>query len=290
MQSNRNVRSRDDVVFDTSVYIILAIVALLILFPVAFVFSASITPYEEVLRNGGFVLIPKAISWEAYATLIKKSTLADSFFVSAFITIIGTTLNVIFTTLMAYPLSRKDLPWRKAFLGIVVFTLMFNGGMVPTYLVVRATGLINSVWSMIIPQIIWTQHLLVLKSFMESIPEELLESARIDGAGEFRILVRIAIPLCVPSIITVAVYYGVQHWNEFQQAIFYITKPQLWPVQVIVRNNLVANENVADVGQVIPTMTLQMASVVVATMPIFVFYPFVQKFYVRGITSGAVKG
>lgn len=115
MQSNRNVRSRDDVVFDTSVYIILAIVALLILFPVAFVFSASITPYEEVLRNGGFVLIPKVISWEAYATLIKKSTLADSFFVSAFITIIGTALNVIFTTLMAYPLSRKDLPWRKAF-------------------------------------------------------------------------------------------------------------------------------------------------------------------------------
>lgn len=290
LHKNVGVRGRGDRVFDWVVYAVLFLVAFSILFPMLFVVSASLTPYTEVIRNGGFLVIPRTISLEAYATLLRKSTLSASFQVSGIITVVGTLLNVILTALMAYPLSRKRLPGRKLFINMVILTLMFNGGIVPTYLVVQQAGLVNTLWSMIIPQVIWTQYLIILKNFMENIPEELLDSASIDGAGELRILVQIVLPLCVPILVTIGIYYGVQHWNEFQQAVLYITKPEKWPLQVIVRNILTSNQQVADADQVVPTMTLQMAAVVTASLPIVALYPFLQRFYVSGITSGAVKG
>ena len=284
------MRGRRDRIFDGMIYVILFLVAFSILFPMLFVISASLTPYTEVMRNGGFLVIPRVISFDAYETLFQKSTLSGSFQVSTFITVVGTVLNVFFTALMAFPLSRKKLPGRKFFINMVVLTLMFNGGMIPTYLVVQKAGLVNTLWSMIIPQVIWTQYLIILKNFMENIPSELLDSARIDGAGEFRSFLQIVLPLCKPILVTIAIYYGVQHWNEFQQAILYITKPDKWPLQVVVRNILTANQQVVDADQVVPTMTLQMASFVTASLPIVALYPFLQRFYVSGITTGAVKG
>ena len=290
LSRNVGVRGRRDRIFDGMIYVILFLVAFSILFPMLFVISASLTPYTEVMRNGGFLVIPRVISFDAYETLFQKSTLSGSFQVSTFITVVGTVLNVFFTALMAFPLSRKKLPGRKFFINMVVLTLMFNGGMIPTYLVVQKAGLVNTLWSMIIPQVIWTQYLIILKNFMENIPSELLDSARIDGAGEFRSFLQIVLPLCKPILVTIAIDYGVQHWNEFQQAILYITKPDKWPLQVVVRNILTANQQVVDADQVVPTMTLQMASVVTASLPIVALYPFLQRFYVSGITTGAVKG
>lgn len=290
LSRNVGVHGRRDRIFDGMIYVILFLVAFSILFPMLFVISASLTPYTEVMRNGGFLVIPRVISFDAYETLFQKSTLSGSFQVSTFITVVGTVLNVFFTALMAFPLSRKKLPGRKFFINMVVLTLMFNGGMIPTYLVVQKAGLVNTLWSMIIPQVIWTQYLIILKNFMENIPSELLDSARIDGAGEFRSFLQIVLPLCKPILVTIAIYYGVQHWNEFQQAILYITKPDKWPLQVVVRNILTANQQVVDADQVVPTMTLQMASVVTASLPIVALYPFLQRFYVSGITTGAVKG
>ena len=259
LSRNVGVRGRRDRIFDGMIYVILFLVAFSILFPMLFVISASLTPYTEVMRNGGFLVIPRVISFDAYETLFQKSTLSGSFQVSTFITVVGTVLNVFFTALMAFPLSRKKLPGRKFFINMVVLTLMFNGGMIPTYLVVQKAGLVNTLWSMIIPQVIWTQYLIILKNFMENIPSELLDSARIDGAGEFRSFLQIVLPLCKPILVTIAIYYGVQHWNEFQQAILYITKPDKWPLQVVVRNILTANQQVVDADQVVPTMTLQNA-------------------------------
>ena len=183
LSRNVGVRGRRDRIFDGMIYVILFLVAFSILFPMLFVISASLTHYTEVMRNGGFLVIPRVISFDAYETLFQKSTLSGSFQVSTFITVVGTVLNVFFTALMAFPLSRKKLPGRKFFINMVVLTLMFNGGMIPTYLVVQKAGLVNTLWSMIIPQVIWTQYLIILKNFMENIPSELLDSARIDEIG-----------------------------------------------------------------------------------------------------------
>jgi putative aldouronate transport system permease protein len=167
---------------------------------------------------------------------------------------------------------------------------MFSGGTIPTYLVVRDLKLINSLWSLIIPSLLWTSNLIILKNFMESLPEELIESAVIDGASDFRILWRLVIPLSVPILMTIAIYYGVGHWNDFFGAILYITSRVKMPMQVIVRDILNANREVLDVEQVMPTMTLQMAAVVVASLPMMLVYPFIQKAFVRGIMNGAIKG
>ncbi len=284
------VRGGADRAFDAVLSALLLMMAAVVVFPLLFVVSASVTPHEEVIRNGGFLIVPRVISLDAYGALLRKSTLGGAFQVTAFVTLVGTLFNVVLTGLTAYPLSKKNLPGRKLLVNMVVLTLMFNGGIVPTYLVVKDAGLINTPWALIVPQVIWSQYLIILKNFMERIPEELLESARIDGASEIRTLWSIVTPLCVPILITVAIYYGVAHWNEFQQAILYITQPKLWPLQVIVRDILTANQQVADPDQAVPTMTLQMASVVIASLPIAAVYPFIQKFYVTGITSGAVKG
>ena len=288
--AGKGIRSKSDKVFDGIVSVLLALTAVIVLFPLFFVASASLTPYEEVIRNGGFLVIPKKVTLEAYQHLLENSTLMHSFGNTAFITVVGTLLNMLFTILAAWPLSRKKLPGRHVLTVAVTFTLMFNGGIIPTYLVVQQMGLVNTLWSLIIPQLIWTSNLIILKNFMEALPEELVESAKIDGASDFRILVQIVIPLCVPILMTVAIYYGVAHWNEFQQAILYVTKQQIMPMQVIVRDILNASQQATDVDQVLPTMTLQMAAVVTASLPMIIAYPFIQKVFVAGTMSGAIKG
>jgi putative aldouronate transport system permease protein len=167
---------------------------------------------------------------------------------------------------------------------------MFSGGVIPTNLVVRSLKLLNSLWALIVPGLIWTSNMIILKNFMEALPEELIESAVIDGASDFRILISIVLPLSVPILLTISVYYGVGHWNQFQSAILYITTPAKMPLQVILREILDASQQNANIEQVLPTMTMQMAAVVFASLPMLLAYPFIQKGFVRGIMSGAIKG
>ncbi|MEK3888347.1 carbohydrate ABC transporter permease [Bacillus sp. FSL K6-3431] len=285
------VKSTDDKIFDTVTFIILTSVAIICFFPLMFVLAVSLTPYSEVLKNGGFVLFPKIITLEAYKHLLFHSNIIHAFGVTIFITVVGTIVNLILTVLMAYPLSRKKLPGRSFFLLLVVFTMLFSGGIVPTYLIVKATGLINSVWAMIIPNAIWTFNILIMKSFYENLPEDLFESARIDGAGELRILFKIVLPLSVPVMMTIGLFYAVGHWNEFFQAIMYITDTSLFPLQVVVRDILLQTQNTLDNPDVtLPTVTMQMAAVILASIPIIVVYPFIQKHFTKGMLLGSVKG
>lgn len=285
------MKSRDDKVFDAITFIILALVAIVCFFPLMFVLAVSITPFSEVLKNGGFVLFPRAITFEAYHFLLTESKIIPAFGVTVFITIVGTIINLILTTLIAFPLSRKNLPGRSFFLLIVIFTMLFNGGIVPTYLIVKATGLINSIWAMIIPNAIWTFNILVMKSFFENLPNELFESARIDGAGEMRILWNIALPLSIPVMMTIGLFYGVGHWNQFFQAIMYITDTKLFPLQVVVRDILLQTQNTMENPDItLPTVTMQMAAVILASIPIILVYPFIQKHFTKGMLLGSVKG
>ncbi|WP_039838924.1 carbohydrate ABC transporter permease, partial [Paenibacillus sonchi] len=273
------------------VYLLLAAVAVVAIFPLLYVISMSLTPYSEVIKNGGFVVIPRSISFEAYQRILADPALGRSMLVTLFVTVTGTAINMILTTMAAYPLSRRNLRGRTFFLLFIVITMLFNGGLIPTYLVVRSLGMLDTLWSLIIPGAIATFNVLIMKSFFENLPEELFESAKIDGAKEFRILWQIVIPLSIPSIMTVGLFYMVGHWNSFFSAILYITDVKLHPLQVVIRNMLLltqSNELQAEVT--VPTAAMQMAAVIAGSLPIIVVYPFIQKHFTKGMLLGAIKG
>lgn len=285
------VRGWEDRIVNTIVIIILGLAALAAILPLMYVIAVSITPFSEVLKNGGFILIPKSITFSAYHKLFTETNIPKAFWVTIFITVVGTLVNLILTSLMAYPLSRRNLPGRSMFLLMVVFTLLFSGGLIPTYLVVKSLGLLDSVWSMILPNAIWSFNILIMKSFFESLPEELFESARMDGAKEFRILWQIVLPLSIPSMLTIGLFYMVGHWNEFFQAIMYVTDRSLFPLQVVIREILMLTQQpLENAENMLPTETMQMASVVAASLPIILVYPFIQKHFTKGMLMGSVKG
>lgn len=285
------VAGRGDRVFDFANYALLSLVTAAVVFPLLYVVSVSLTPYSEVLKNGGFVVIPRQITFESYRIFLNDTLIPRAYGITLFITVVGTALNLLLTSLMAYPLSKRYLPGRTALLFLVAFTLLFNGGVVPTYLIVKMTGLVNSVWSMILPSVVWSFNLLIMKTFFEGLPQELDEAARIDGAGEWKILGRIVLPLSMPVMATVGLFYAVGHWNEFFQAIMYINDSSKYPLQVILRNILASSMMPPlDAEDVLPSESLQMSAVLLSALPIIVVYPFVQKYFTQGMLLGSVKG
>lgn len=284
------VKSPSDKLYDSVIYIILAAVGVCSLFPLLYVVSVSVSPLSEVLKRG-LLIIPRQITFEAYERIFKESLLPSSFRVTIYVTCIGTFISITLTTLLAYPLSRKELPGRTFFLFFVIFTMLFSGGIVPTYIVVRSLGLINTIWAMIWPGAVWTFCVIITKSFLEKLPPELFESARIDGVGEFVILIKIVLPLSMPVVATVSLFYAVGYWNQFFPGIMYITKSRLYPLQVVIRQILLQTQDMYNNPDVnIPTRTMQMAAVVVASAPIIAVYPFVQKHFVKGMLLGSIKG
>lgn len=291
MGGSNLVKRLDDKLFDSFVYLILVICGLAAILPILYVISVSITPFGEVLRNGGFILFPREITFTAYRTLLTESNIPQAFKVTILITVVGTAVNIILTSLMAYPLSRRNLPARNFFLLMIVFTLLFSGGIIPTYLVVKSVGLLDSIWAMILPNAVWSFNVLIMKSFFEGLPEELFESARMDGAKEFRILIQIVTPLSIPVLLTVGLFYLVGHWNEFFQAIFYVTDRTLFPLQVIVRELLMQSQQpLENAENMMPTQTMQMAAVMIASVPVIIIYPFLQKHFTKGMLLGSIKG
>jgi len=284
------VTGREDRIVNGVVYTLLTLVAVASVFPLLFVLAASLTPYSEVLRNGGYVVVPSQVTLDAYRQLLAQPAIPRAFGVTVFITVVGTAVNMVLTTLMAYPLSRKELPGRSVFLFAIVFTMMFGAGLIPTYLIVKATGLLDTVWAMIIPSAIWVFNVLIMKTFFDNLPRELIESAQIDGAGEFRILLRIVLPLSAPVMLTLGLFYAVGHWNEFFHAIFYIRDQDLLPLQVVIRNIFQRSQSSENIDAALPTVTMQMAAVVVAAIPMIAVYPFIQKHFQKGVLLGSVKG
>jgi ABC-type sugar transport system, permease component len=273
------------------VYAALTLAALSVIFPLLYVVAVSLTPYSEVLKNGGFTIVPSKISFDTYATFLDDGKIPRAYVITIFITVVGTFVNLGVTTLMAYPLSKKNMPFRNVLLLLIIFTMLFGGGIIPTYLIVKATGLIDTVWAMIIPGSVGTFYLLIMKTFFENMPESLDEAAKIDGASEIRILGQIVLPLSMPIMATVGLFYSVGHWNEFFQAIIYISDNSLHPLQVILRGMLnQSNLPELDFERVVPTESLQMAAVVLSTLPIVVVYPFIQKYFTQGAMLGSIKG
>ena len=256
------VKSKNDIAFEILVLVIITLVGLACLIPILFVISYSLTPMEEMLRNGGFSLIPRNITFSAYKQMLNDPTLMNAMKVSAFITIVGTAANLVVTLMLAYPLSRSYLPGRKVFVQLIVFTMIFSAGTIPTYLIVKATGILNTLWALILPSLVAVYNFIVMKAFFEGLPNDLFESARIDGAGEFKILFSIVLPLSLPIVTTISLYYAVAHGNVYTAAILYIQDTKLMPLQVILRRMInSASTGDLNIDDEIPPETLRMAAV-----------------------------
>jgi putative aldouronate transport system permease protein len=290
-------KSRTDRVVDGLLYGVLSIFTLATLFPLYYVFVMSVTPFVEVLRNGGFIIVPRQITWDAYREIFSSQRVPLALWVTVKVTVIGTLLNLVVTTLLAYSLSKRFVPGRDYILLAIIFTMLFNGGLIPTYLVVRAVGLYDSIWALIVPGMVSTFYLLIMKTYFENLPHELEEAAKVDGCGDISTLGRIVLPLSMPIMATLGLFYGVGHWNEYFKGIMYVTDRALHPMQVVLRN-MIQTPNISQELVVTNTMqlvqlppeTVKMATVVVAILPIIIVYPFLQKYFIKGMLIGAIKG
>ncbi|OXM87637.1 carbohydrate ABC transporter permease [Paenibacillus rigui] len=280
-------------IFDGVNYVLLAIIGIATVLPFIYILAVSFTSPHEVAK-GGFILFPKEWSLSAYKYIFSTDTLIKSLGVSIYITTIGTAINLLFTSLMAYPLARQTLRGRQTILLAVLFTMLFSGGLIPTYFVVKAMGLTNSLWSLMIPNAISAFNLIVLKNFFQQIPDGLEDSARIDGCNDVGVLFRIVLPLSMPALATFGLFYAVGHWNQFFNAIMYINDNHKWPVQVLLREIVIlAQSRIGDTGfeeTEIQPLTIRMAVIVFATVPILIVYPFLQKHFAKGVMLGSVKG
>ena len=288
-------RSTGERVFEAFNITILISLGFVCLFPFINSFANAFSS-DAAIAAGRVTLIPVDVQTEAMTSVLMNTAVLRSLMVTIFITVVGTSINLFLTVITAYPLARRDLKGRKIIIQLIVFTMLFKGGMIPLYLVVRSLGLLNSTWSVILPTAIITFNLLVMKTFFQNVPWELREAAMIEGAGNTRILFSIIVPLSVPAIVTIMLFYMVNHWNSFFSAMLYIDDPSIYPLQIKLRELLLLgtyeellegrDAGVARVNE----ESLKAATVVFATIPILVVYPWLQKYFVKGAMIGAVKG
>lgn len=276
--------------FDWINYILMTFVVIITLYPFLYLLFVSISPVEEVMKSS-VLLYPKKITFDPYIYVFKHGGMETAYRNTIVITLLGTLIHVILTSLGAYVISKRDLPERKLFTSIIIITMMFSGGMIPSYLVIKQLNLINTLWALVIPNAISSYWLIVTRNFFQSIPSSLNESARIDGCTEYGILFRIILPLSTPILATLALFHAVNQWNIYFSAVIYISNPKLQPLQVIVR---AMYQNALDVYSAEslppPVETIRAATVMIATLPILCVYPFLQKYFVKGMMVGAIKG
>ncbi|ALE05232.1 ABC transporter permease [Arthrobacter sp. ERGS1:01] len=267
-------------------------ISLSIVLPILLVISTSLADDKQLVAAGGYVLWPTHPTFDAYQTIFSSPFMFRALGVSAFITAVGTFLALFITITMAYATSRPVMFGRPVLL-LVLFTLLFAPGLIPMFLMIKQLGLLNTVWSLILPGTFAAFNFVVMRSFFMNIPTELIEAARIDGASDFMILRKIVLPLSKAVIAVVGLFYAVGFWNSFFNAMLYINDQTLYPVQLILRNFVVQGSPMADalgVATTPPPQSLQMAIVVVALLPILLVYPFLQKHFNKGVITGAIKG
>jgi ABC-type sugar transport system, permease component len=279
-------------------YAFLGLFGLLALAPFVHLLAQSLSSHSAIV-SGKVAFWPVDWTWEAYNRILREQEFLNAFGVSVLRTAAGTLVNVVLTCLFAYPLSKSHLKGRSAIMFLIVFTMMFGGGMIPTFLVVKATGLLNTFWVYIIPGAISAFNVIILKNFFQTVPVELEESAKMDGGSNFGILVRIIIPLSMPAIATIMLFHAVGHWNAFFDTVLYVTERKLFPLQVYLRelvmfNHSDINRNVSDSLNMDSTLlaleSLKAAALIASTVPILLVYPFLQKYFVKGLMLGSVKG
>lgn len=290
-------RTKGEVVFDIFNTIFLIFLSLLTLYPLIYVLFASVSDPGLLMRHEGLLLAPIGIHWDAYQLVFKNPIILTSYLNTIFYVVAGTSISLVLTTLGAYGLSKKNLKWGTLLMMVIIFTMWFSGGMIPYFLNVSDLGMQNSRLALILPKAVATYNLIVMRTSFQALPESLEESAKIDGANDFTIMVRIALPLSMPVIAVMILFYASSQWNAWFDAMLFINNRELYPLQLILREILVLNStdsmmagSAAQSDQIQLGETIKYATVIVATVPILCIYPFLQKYFVKGVMIGAVKG
>lgn len=300
---NKKKKSRmkhplEDRILYISINIIMFLVTLVIAYPVIYVLSSSFSSPADVAA-GRVILWPVNPSLEGYKAVLTHRQIVSGYTNTIFYTVVGTLINLVVTFACAYPLSRKDFPFRKFFMVLFTFTMFFSGGLIPTYILITQIGMYNTRWVMIIPGALSVYNMILVRTFlMSTIPDELLESAQIDGCSDSYFFFRIVLPLSTAVIAVISLYYAVGHWNAYFNAMIYINKPELQPLQIILRNILISNQiNMTEIQDAESLASkqgmsdlLKHALIIVSSAPIMAFYPFVQKYFIKGVMIGSIKG
>ena len=290
-------RSFADRTADVFIAVILVFLAIAVIFPFYNMLLVSVAKYEDIISST-FYIFPKAIDLQNYRMAVLYPNFINSVGVSLFVTLVGTALSLLATTVGAYVLSRKHMPFRRFFFYLLIITMYFSAGLIPWYLVMKSLGFVNSIWVMIVPPLINTFYLILMRNYFESIPDDLEESAKIDGANDIQILFQIMMPLAAPIVATIALFYAVDRWNDWWLAMIFIQDKLKEPLQLILRAMVVdatidlGNDmmnSMRDAHIQVHSRSLQMATVTLTTIPILMVYPFLQKYFTKGIMLGAIK-
>lgn len=293
---------RKDTGFQIAANTVLALLSFACLIPFLLMIISSLTEENALLQNG-YSFFPAKLSLDAFRYLFSSTggSIWNAYGITVFVTVVGTVANITLTTLLAYPLSRKDLPHRRVFSFFVFFTMLFNGGLVPSYIMwTQYFGIKNTIWALLVPGLMMNAfYVMMMRAFFQnSIPDSVIEAARIDGAGEFRILAVIVLPMAKPIVATLTIMVGLMYWNDWTNGLYYISKDHLFSIQVLLNRMLMdvqflmtnANLATSDVAGRLPAVGIRMGVAVVGALPVLIIYPFFQKFFVKGIAIGAVKG
>lgn len=272
----------------------LSVCCVLVLFPFLAIISTSFATQRDVNDAGGLVVLPRSISLHAYEAIFSGGIVTRAVGVSAFVTIVGSLLSLFVTTLLAYALSSPVMIGRRMILMLVLLSLLFSPGLIPTYLMVKSVGLLDSIWSLIVPTMVSGFNVIVVRAFFMNLPSDVIDSARVDGAGEWAIFSRIVLPLSRAVLAVVGLFYAVGYWNAFFNALLYLNDSAKWPLQMVLRTYVVNDTQIAasdvDINALPPQPALQMAILVISIVPILIVYPFLQKYFAKGVLTGAVKG
>ncbi|PIH60083.1 carbohydrate ABC transporter permease [Paenibacillus sp. LK1] len=292
------VESRGDRIFNIVNHFLLIIITLIVIYPLVFVLSASFSDPQAVLR-GEMFLWPKGINLHSYEKIFQNKDILRGYTNTLIYTSVGTLINLVMTILAAYPLSRKDFIGRNAIMALFVFTMFFSGGLIPTYLLIKNLGMLNTFWVMIIPNAVSIWNIIIMRTFFQqSIPNELHEAATIDGCSNIQTLTRIILPLSMPIIAVTILFYAVGHWNAFFNAMLYLSDKDKFPLQLILReiliqgqtNDMVKMSTESAIKQQREVEGIKYAVLVVANIPVLLLYPFLQRYFVKGVMIGAIKG
>lgn len=272
--------------------ILLILVGVVIMYPIIYIVAISFSDTSSIVQGEVF-LWPKGFNLDAYIEILSQKRIPKAYMNTLIYTSLGTFINLVMTAIAAYPLSRTEFFGRKFFMLAIVLTMFFNGGMIPTYVVVNSFGMIDTIWAIVIPNAIWTIELLILKSFYENMSESLRESAIMDGASELRVLFSIIIPLSTPALASIGLFYFMGHWNSYFIPMIYLNDAAKYPLQVVLRDMLIfatnESEGIIDKAALAPE-ALKNATIFISMIPVMIIYPFVQKFFAKGVMLGSEKG
>lgn len=289
-------RSFGERLFDIANVVFMIILSIVTLYPFLYVLFASLSDPTWLVKVRGIILYPQGVTFVAYKMVFQNPAIITGYVNTLFYVVVGTALNILMTSLGAYALSRQNVMWKNPIMFGIVFTMFFNGGLIPTFLLINKLGMLDSRLALIIPVAMSAYNLIIMRTAFKGVPVSLEESAKLDGANDFTVLFRIILPLSMPVIAVMILFYGVGHWNAWFNALIYIRTRDLYPLQLILREILITNSTESMMtgvgsGDKMPVgETIKYATIIIATVPVLCLYPFLQKYFVKGVMIGAIKG